>query len=632
MMEALRQGAGTLVAKVLIGLLAASFAVWGISDVFTGGQRGALATVGDQKILEQQYQRAFQTRLRAMSQQFGRQLSLQQARQLGLDRQVLQELVSQAALDDQISKLALAIPDETIANSIVKNPRFRDAQGKFDKARFGQFLRSNGLTEAGFVALDRRNKLRTHLAGAIENNLIVPNTILKALHRQANETRQASYFTVPVSSLGQIPEPTDKDVQTFYASNKARFTAPESRALTMVMLEPKGLAKTVIKVSEEDLRKSYKERADEFTTAETRTIEQISFNTKQEAEAARKKLDGGMDFSALAKELKLKPTDIQLGTLTRKDIPDPKIAEAAFGLALNSVSPLVEGALTNALLRVSKITPEVKKSFDEVKTKLRDAIALERAQEKVLNLHDTVEDERAGGANLKEIAEKLNLPLIVINAIDASGKGPDGKPVATLPKVNGLLAKAFQSDIGVENDPADTQNEGFIWFDVTKITPSAVRPLKEVRAQAVTLWKASKQRELLIAKARALMEAVRKGADLASQAKSITQEVKTTKAIKRTETDGVFGPQAVASLFRTAKGGTSQATAKDGGMIVYQVKEVATPPFVATAKEAVAVKNLLTRRMSQDLVQQYLNGIQSNAGVDINAAVWRRLQGRTPGS
>jgi len=632
MMEALRQGAGTLVAKVLIGLLAASFAVWGISDVFTGGQYGALATVGDQKILEQQYQNAFQRRLSTMSQQFGRQLTLQQARQLGLDRQVLQELINQAALDNQINTLALAIPSETIANDIVKNPLFVDSQGKFSKARFEQLLRSNGFSEATYVALERRNKLRGQLAGAIESHLTVPNAMLKALHRQANETRQAEYFIVPLSSLGQVPEPTDKDIQTFYASNKARFTAPETRALVMVTLEPKGLAKTLIKVSDEELNKAYIDRIDEFTTAETRTIEQISFNSKQEADEARKKIDGGMDFSALAKERKLKPTDIQLGTLTRKDIPDPKIAEAAFGLALNSVSQPVEGTLSNALLRVTKITPEVKKSFDEVKTKLRDAIALERAQEQVLNLHDTVEDERAGGATLKEISDKLNLPLITIDAIDASGKGADGKLIENLPKATNLLSTIFQSDVGVENDPADTQNEGFVWFDVTKITPSAVRPLKDVRAQAVELWKKSKQQELIVAKARTLMDTVRKGASLASQALSITQEIKTTKAIKRTETDGAFGPQAVASLFRTSKGQVSQVAAKDGGMIVYQVKDVTVPPFVATAKDAIAAKDQLTRRMSQDLVRQYLNGIQSNAGVDINEAVWRRLQGRAQGS
>ena len=102
MLDALRQGAGTWVAKIFIGVLALSFAVWGISDVFTGGHAGALATVGDEKVFEQQYQSAFQRRLSALSRQFGRQLSTQQARQLGLDRQVLSQLVGQAALDNEI--------------------------------------------------------------------------------------------------------------------------------------------------------------------------------------------------------------------------------------------------------------------------------------------------------------------------------------------------------------------------------------------------------------------------------------------------------------------------------------------------------------------------------------------------
>lgn len=628
MLEALRRGTGTIIAKIFIGLLAASFAVWGISDVFTGQQTGALATVGDQQVSQQQFQTSFRNRLNAMSRQLGRNLTLQQARQFGLDRQVLTELVNQAALDDQIKKLNLAASDDTIASDIFKNPLFLGTDGKFNPLRFQQLLQSNGFTEPTYIAVERRNKLRAQLAGAIEGAVAVPKVLLKAFHRQANETRVAEYFIVPEINISTVAEPTDKEIKTYYDANKVRFTAPQYRSITLLKLEPKAVAATSITISDEDLRKAYNEQVRDFTTAETRVIEQITFPTKAAAETARARIIAGLDFLALAKERGMTAKDAKLGTLKLADMPDPKTAKAAFALKENEISQPVQGALSIALLRVTKINPEVKKSFEDVKAGLHKKLALDKAKEKVLNLHDTVEDERAGGATLKEIASKLKLPLIEIAAIDTRGNGLDGKPVKSIgTTATKLLPAAFQSDVGVESDPIDTSGEGFIWYDIKKIIPSALTPLAKVRTKAIDLWKKNKRLELLVSKAHGLMEAVRKGADLKAQAKTISQTILTTKAVKRTETDGNFAAQAVASLFRTPRSGVSQVAAKGGGMIVFQVKDVTVPPFITSAKESANLKTQLNRHISQDLVLQYLAGIKASAGVSVNPAIWRRLQG-----
>src|SRR5260221_3814998 len=98
MMESLRNAAKNWVAKVLLGLLAVSFGVWGIQDVFRGYHAAALATVGDVEISSNEFDRAFNRQLQLYAKQTGQNLTPDEARKLGIDRQVLDGLIQQGAI------------------------------------------------------------------------------------------------------------------------------------------------------------------------------------------------------------------------------------------------------------------------------------------------------------------------------------------------------------------------------------------------------------------------------------------------------------------------------------------------------------------------------------------------------
>src|SRR5690606_25454995 len=93
MLDALRRGATSWVAKILLGLLCFSFAIWGVADVFTGFGQGAIATVGEEQITSDRFQQAYQDELNAISEQIGRRLTPEQARAFGIDGRVLSRLV-----------------------------------------------------------------------------------------------------------------------------------------------------------------------------------------------------------------------------------------------------------------------------------------------------------------------------------------------------------------------------------------------------------------------------------------------------------------------------------------------------------------------------------------------------------
>jgi len=263
MLESLRNATGGWVAKIFIALLVASFAVFGIADIFTGGQGNSLATVGKTEISSFEYQRVFRAEVRALSQRLGRTINPQQARTLGLDRQVLSQLIGQAALDNHVEYLGLKVSDKTIAESIANNPAFKDGRGDFNRAQFQSILFQNGLTEQTYVASERSALLRGQIGRIIETGIAPPEFLLKTLFKYQSEKRQASYFKVPASAAGSIAEPSEAEISGYYNKNKSEFKSPEYRKLTILSVQPADIADT-IEVTDEELKQAYTERLDQF--------------------------------------------------------------------------------------------------------------------------------------------------------------------------------------------------------------------------------------------------------------------------------------------------------------------------------------------------------------------------------
>lgn len=629
MLSVLRESVGGWVAKIFIGLLALSFAVWGIADVFSGYRGTALAVVGEQEITVDEFNFAFQRSIRTLSQRLGQNLTLAQARDLNIHRQVLAELISEAALDNQITKMGLAVPDKTIANRIANNPLFQTSQGQFNRSSFQQMLASNGLTEDMFLRLEREAILRAEIAAVIDQNIDVPDAMISAVARQQNETRTARYFVLSGDTVGDVADPSEAEQQAYYNDNKRSFTAPEFRTLTILRLEPEDVADT-ISISDEELRQLYDQSASEFITPATRQVQQITFPTLAEAQQARDRIADGADFIEIAKERGLKPIDYNLGVIQRSELADETIAEAAFALTEGQVSDPVQGKLSIVLVRAQSIKAEEKKTFESVREDLKKRLSLERAQEEILNLHDAVEDARAGGASLSEIGQKFDLPVIQVDAVDRSGNGPDSKPVADIPASTTVLSTAFESDVGVENDPIDTPNDGFVWVDVTEVTPQAIRPLEDVRADVIELWKTNQNREALIKRAGELIDKAKGGTDLEALARELGTTVVSSNPLKRRDTAEPLGTSAVAALFRTPENDLTFAQHPDGkSLIIMQVAKVETPQFDPNSAEAKAIRTQLTTNVGRDLFSIYVSGLQEDVGIQINEQLWASLHGES---
>src|SRR5215510_6311143 len=199
---------GKAVMAAVVGFLVISFAIWGIGDIFRGFGRSTVAKIGRTEITIEQFRTLYNDRLQQYSRQFGRPITPDQARAIGLDRAAITQIFSEILLDERAHALGLALSDAEVAKLITNDPAFRGPNGQFDRSRFEQIIRSAGYTEPRFVAEQRRLSLRRQLADAISGQVSVPQTMADMVSRYEGEQRSLEYVVLDRSKAGDIPPPT----------------------------------------------------------------------------------------------------------------------------------------------------------------------------------------------------------------------------------------------------------------------------------------------------------------------------------------------------------------------------------------------------------------------------------------
>jgi peptidyl-prolyl cis-trans isomerase D len=619
---------GRAVMAVVLGLIAVSFGIWGICDIFRGFGESTLAKVGSTEIRIEAFRQIYQDQLQRLSRQYRRPILPVQARLLGLDRQILAQVVSETLLDDRVRELRLGISDAELARRVTEDPNFRGLNGQFDRARFELLIRQIGYTEARFMAEQRQAALRRQLTGTISDDNVVPKALLEAFNRYQNEQRSIDFVVLTAAQAGDIPDPLPEVLTKYFESRKVLFRAPEYRKLRMLALTPAEVAAT-IQVSDADLKKAYDSQKARFETPERRHLEQIVFPNMDEARAAADKLAKGATFAALAEERKLKATDIDLGTVTKAAMVDQDIANAAFALKDGEVSAPTQGRFGVAIVHLLKIEPAETKAFDAVKDSLKTEIVNERVKTEIANMRDKVDDERLGGAPLTDTAKKFNLKLVTIDSIDRAGLKPDGTKVAELPQGVDVLPSAFGADLNSDNEPLTIANNGgFVWYEVAEIKPSHDRPFDEVKAQVLTHWREDEVAARLKIKAAEMLDKIKGGASFAEVTAANNLKPEWRPGIKRNAPPQGFPARAVPDVFTTAKGASVATDASTPTeRVLFHVGDITVPPLDPNSPDGKRIADGLKSSLGQDLLVQYVARLEKEIGVTVNQAALAQITG-----
>jgi peptidyl-prolyl cis-trans isomerase D len=635
MLQSMRASAqgwfGRVVMAILMGLIILSFAIWGIGDIFRGFGANSLAHVGSVEIGADTYRNAYQNELQTMQRAEHRNITNEEAHQYGLDGQVLSRLVNEAALDDQVRWLRLAISDEDIKKAIMKDDNFKGMTGKFDRQAFDAFLRDEGFTEKSYVRQQRSVLLHRQIADALTSGVQLPKALLEAIFRFQMETRSVDYILFPSASVGPLPAPSEGELKGYFETNQQLYVMPEFRGLVVLPLTPASIAKPD-DVSDAEARNRYEEVKNErYGSPEKREVEQILFASEAEAQEARAKFDAGKTFDDLLGEKNLSPKDASLGTVTRTGLVDKNVADAAFSLKEGEVSAPVKAQFGTVILRIGKITGSTVKPYSDVAAELKREIGLKRAQSEITRLHESIEDQRTSGKSLTEAAHSVGLEPRIIDAIDATGNDPQGVPVKDLVDGAALLKAAFASDIGVDNDTLRVQGGGYQWFEVAKIDKARDKTFDESKADVEKAWREAKAGKLLSAKTAELVKKLDAGenmAEIAAAEGNLT--VKHASDVRRSGSSGL-APNVVTQIFNVPVHRAGSAVSEDGGRILFTVLDSTAPVFDPDAAELTNIMGDVKRGFGEDLIAQYLAKLESDIGVKLNTKVLSSVTGVSSG-
>jgi peptidyl-prolyl cis-trans isomerase D len=626
MMQGLRNAGQTWLGKALVtlmfGFLIFSFAIWGIGDIFRGGARtDKVVTVGSTSVNIEAVRSAYQQEIQRISRQIRKVLTPDQARSFGLDRQVLSRLASEATLDEDARSLNLIIPESLVVESIMSAPEFRGNNGGFDRAKFSQILRDNGLSENSFIQEQKKSIARVFLGDALTAHTQAPYSALEAMHRYGAERRAIEYITLTSAHAGSVKTPSEDELKAFFNERQTTFRAPEMRSGHVLALTPNVVSAT-LKLTDADVQGYYEQvKGERFGSPEQRSVDQIVFNTLDEAKAAFTKISAGATFDTIAKERNLTQEALTLGTTTKAKIFDPAVANTAFGLAKGAVSAPVAGRFGFVLVRVSEIIPENIKPFVSVQEDLRKELLQVRARDQINTLHDKIEDQRAGARPLADIAKDLGLTLTPISSMTRQGKDAEGKVITQMAEGEAVVAAFYRSDIGIDNEAITTKDGGYIWFDVTGIDKSRDRSFEESKEEVMAQWNEAEISRILKEKSAAFIEKLNAGEALGSLAKTLKLEIKTASELAR-EGDASGLPREV--VIRVFEGALKSAGSleqmplnKTPERIVYRITNITVPEFIRSTKEAETLEERLRFSMAEDLLAQHILLRQKEFGLKI---------------
>jgi peptidyl-prolyl cis-trans isomerase D len=535
--------------------------------------------------------------------------------------------VAETTLDEQAKQLRLGLAQAEIAQRVTTDPAFRGINGQFDRARFEQIIRQAGFSESRFIEDQRRSMLRRQIGQSVSGDMKVPTTAMAVLNQYRNEKRQIEYVALGAAQAGNIPAPTPEELTKYFGDRKTLFRAPEYRKITVLTLAPTDLAKPDA-VSNDEAKTYYEQRKENFGRPEKRELRQIAFPTAEDAAAARERISKGASFDDIAKDRGMTASDTDLGMVAKADLIDPAVAATAFALKPGETSQPVKGQFGTALLTVGKIEAGEEKSYEQVAAQIKHEIAESRVRTEIGNLRDKIEDERAAGATLAETAKKLGLKAITIEAVDRSGRGPDGKPVSGLPQTPNVIGAAFASDVGVDTDALQLPNSGYLYFDVTGVTPSRERSLDEVKDQVAARWRDDEIAKRLQAKADDLVGKLKSGTPFKQVAGEAGLKVETATDLQRGKPGGFLPAKAVEAVFRTPKGipGSVEGDTETD-RFVFLVTGVVDPALDANSAEGKAIADALKNAYSEDILTEYIVRQENDFGVSVNQPALNQVIG-----
>ncbi len=628
MLMKLRGLASTWVAKILFALLILSFAAWGIEDMLRNwGRDDAVARVDAQPPVDfaeaqNRMRQEIQRLQRATEGRFQPDAAIRQV----LARQAVEGLVAERVVAREAARMGVAVPDQAVRDYIWSIPGFQGADGRFSRLTFDNFLRLQDLTEDRLLALLRGDLARQQIVNAVRAGAILPEMAAQRLLAWQLERRSVEIVELRLADAPEPEPPTEAQVERFHANNPDRFSSAERREVALGLLNAAILVPQ-IEVSEREIEDAYAANRGRYETPERRRLLQALLRDEAQARRVAETWVNTADDAAVEAAVReAGGTWTDLGVVARDALPLPALAEAAFALDADGVSTPVRSPFGWHVLHVTDIQPGAVRTLEEARAELREEVAAERAADIAFERVSRLQDALAGGATVAEAAQRYGMRLVTLR-IDAAGRDEAGREVelpVPAPARRALLREVF----GLERGAAPRLHEGdygFAAIELREVTPAALRPLAEVRAEVERGFAEDARRRAQESRAAGLLAAARAGRALPEAAAEAGLAVETIGPFGRQPGQGNPMPREfLGPVFNLRQGETTMIPGPTSFAVV-RLAGIEAADAAGEAEAMAALRQEGSELVAEDLEAQFAAALRARSDVRINPRLLERL-------
>ena len=309
MLQTMRENAQGWIAKVIVAVIAFTFAIFGLESLAPNPGNPTVASVNGEEITEQQLYQAMEQQRRMMQQRFGQNFDPSVLDDAVLRQGALDQLVNRALLTQSVKDAGLEVSQETLDDQIRDTPVFQ-TDGQFDPDRFQSMVRGAGMTPLQYRDAIREEALvNQQMTGISSSEFVTPAELNQLLSLQSQK-RDIAWLTLGFEKAQAAAEVSDEDARNFYEARLDRYMTPETVAVSYIELSREALREQ-IDIDEEDIEQRYQamvseQEAEQLPQAAIILIESNDERNDDAAEAraqeAYGKLQAGDEFAAVAKD------------------------------------------------------------------------------------------------------------------------------------------------------------------------------------------------------------------------------------------------------------------------------------------------------------------------------------------
>ncbi|WP_341218332.1 SurA N-terminal domain-containing protein [Neptunomonas phycophila] len=432
MLQSIRDNSQGIVAKVIVGLIVVTFALFGVESLvsLTAGSN-APASVNGEEITEQELYQATQIQRRQLLSQMGENANPALLDENVISGMVLESLIEQKALLISAQDKGLYVSDRMLDQMIIETPDFQ-IDGKFNSDQFQAVLRNAGLTPLMYRDLMRKERILAQEANAYQLSSFVVPAQLKQVVDLETQTRSGNYFTMPLDIEAAKVAVTDDEIKARYDQERSSLTTPEQVVIEYIVLDKQAM-RDAITVTDEELQSEYQQRQASFAPQNERHVAHIlvEISPDQDDEAAlakaesiKSKLDQGAAFDELAKaesdDIGSAQSGGDLGNVTTGMLSEP-FDNAMLALKPGDVSEPVRTEFGYHIIKLISETESTMPSFEELKRSLEDDIVTRKVESEYVEGLEQLADTTYSAGDLAEPSEVMGLPIEVSEPFDRSG-------------------------------------------------------------------------------------------------------------------------------------------------------------------------------------------------------------------